>query len=63
VKITCTFSPAGVMAPLYITVCGLNDRDMNGSKCLLVPIKGLCVDGGDININDITEGHILFMQK
>ena len=35
-KITFTFSAASVMSPLFITVCGLNDREMNGSKCLLV---------------------------
>ena len=63
VKITFTFSTTGVMEPLFITVCDLNGRDMNGSKCLLVPIKGSCVGGGGINSNDTIEGHILFIQK
>jgi len=63
VKITFIFFVAGVMAPLFITVCGFNEREMNGSKCLLVSIKGLRVGGGGININDTTEGLIMFMQK
>jgi len=63
VKITFTFFAVGVMAPLFITMCGLNDREMNYSKCLLVPIKGLYVIGGGINLNNTTVGHIRFIQK
>ena len=62
-KITFTFSVASVMSALFITVCGLNDLEMNDSNCLLVSIKGLRMGGRGININDTTEGHILFIKK
>ena len=39
VKIVFTFFADGVMAPLFITVCGLNNREINGSKYFLVSIK------------------------
>ena len=43
VKLTWTFSVSGTCAPLFITVSGLNDREMPPGKDLIVlKIPGLC---------------------
>ena len=63
VKITFTFSTAGMSVLLFITMCDLNNREMSDSNCLLVPIKVLRMSVVGMNINNTTKGHILFMQK
>ena len=43
VKITYTFSAAGTMAPIFISVLGLNDRELPNDDCISMKIEGLCV--------------------
>ena len=36
----------------------LNDRDMANDKSILVPLKGLCIGGGYINMSGTTDGYV-----
>ena len=45
VKLTYNFSVAGKMAPIFITILGLNDREQPNDQCVSLKIKGLCVGG------------------
>ena len=62
VKTTFTFSAVGMSAPIFITVYGLNEREIPSDKCILVPLKGLCIGGG-VNIDAKMSGYVLFMRK
>ena len=50
VKVTYTFSAAGTMATIFISVIGLTERDLPKDPILLIKIKGLCVGGGGVNV-------------
>lgn len=56
VKMTFSISAAGTCAPLFITVYGLNEREMPNSKCLLAPLRGMCIGGGGVNIGSNKKG-------
>ena len=62
VKITYTFSAAGTMAPIFISVLGLNDRELPNDDCISMKIEGLCVGGGGINVGSKQCGTLLFMK-
>ena len=63
VKMTFTFSAVGTSAPIFITAYGLNEREMPHDKSIIVPLKGLCIGGGGVNMSGTTIGHVLFMRK
>ena len=63
VKMTFIFSAVGTSAPIFITVYGLNEREMPHDKSIIVPLKGLCIGGGGVNMSGTTIGHVLFMRK
>ena len=63
VKIIFTFSAVGVSAPIFIAVYGLNKRETPKDKCILVPLKGLYIGGGGVNMNTAMDGYVLFMQR
>ena len=46
VKITYTFSDTVTMAPIFISVLGLTERELPKDTIVLIKIKGLCVGGG-----------------
>ncbi len=63
VKITWTFSGGGTCAPLFITVSGLNDREMPPGKDLIVlKIPGLCIGGSGVGSN-AQHGYVVFMRR
>ena len=49
VKLTYIFSAAGTMAPIFISVMGLNERELLQEKMIAMQIEGLCVGGGSNN--------------
>ena len=60
-KLTFTFSAAGTFTPLFVTITGLNTRVLGGRNHLLIKINGLCVIGGGVNVDNPSEGYVLFM--
>jgi hypothetical protein len=62
VKITWTFSGGGTCAPLFITVSGLNEREMPPGKDLIVlKIPGLCIGGSGVGSN-AQHGYVVFLR-
>jgi hypothetical protein len=63
VKVTHTFSAGGMAAPLFVTVTGLNDREIPpGKDMIVVKVPGLCVGGGGVGMNE-REGYAVFLRK
>ena len=50
VKLTFTFSALGTCAPLFVSVTGLNERELPHEKCLILKIEGMCVGGGGVAV-------------
>jgi len=42
------FSAAGTVAPIFITVIGLSEREMLEDQCIDLHIEGICVGGGGV---------------
>ena len=63
VKLTYTFSAAGISAPIFVSIVGLTEREMPSSQCVSIKIKGLCIGGDGINIGTQQQGTILFMRN
>ena len=49
-----------MLAQFFIIVYG---REISNDKCILVPLKGLCIGGGGVNMNATMSGYVLFMHK
>ena len=62
VKLTYTFSAAGMNAPLFITVTGLSERELPMNDCVKITIPGLCVGGGGVTLGNNVAGIIVFMR-
>ena len=62
VKLTYTFSAAGTMAPFFITVCGLSEREMPTDSCIVLKIQGLCVGGSGVSVGPQQYGYLCFMR-
>ena len=63
VKITWMFSGGGTCAPLFMTVSGLNDREMPPGKDLIVlKIHGLWIGGSGVSSN-AQHGYDVFVRK
>ena len=62
VKLTYTFSGAGVMAPIFVSVLGLNEREMPEDQCISLKIPGLCVGGGGVAVGNEQTGLLMFMK-
>ena len=62
VKLTYTFSGAGIMAPIFITVLGLNERELPQGQCVSLKIPGLCVGGGGVTVGSKGFGILMFMR-
>jgi hypothetical protein len=63
VKLTWTFNGTGECAPLFITVSGLNDRELPADKDLVVlKVRGLCIGGVGIG-GDTQLGYVVFTRK
>ena len=62
VKLTYTFTGAGTMAPIFISVLGLNERELPQDQCVALKIKGLSVGGGGVTVGAKQNGILLFMR-
>ena len=62
VKLTYTFCGAGMMASIFISVLGLNEREMPDDDCISLTIPGLCVGGGGVTVGSKECGTLLFMR-
>ena len=62
VKLTYTFTGAGTMAPIFISVLGLNDRELPQDQCVSVKIPGLCVGGGGVTVDNKGYDILMFMR-
>eukprot|EP00984_Skeletonema_dohrnii_P032677 scaffold27202_cov108-Skeletonema_dohrnii-CCMP3373.AAC.2 len=63
VKITFTFSGAGMTAPLFITVSGLSEEEMPDDDFLHVKVPGLAINGQGVSVGNDQVGHVFFMRK
>ena len=62
VKLTYTFSAAGTIAPIFISVLGLNEREMPNMQCISMQVEGLCVGGGGVTVGKKQCGILMFMR-
>ena len=62
VKLTYTFTGAGAMAPIFILVLGLNERELPQDQCVALEIKGVCVGGGGVTMGAKQNDILLFMR-
>ena len=63
VKLTYTFSAAGMSAPIFVSIVGLTPREMPSSQCISIKIKGLYIGGDGINVGAEEQGAILLMRN
>ena len=61
VKITYTFLSAGTMDPIFISVLGLTERELQKGPIVTIKIKFLCVGGGGVNVGAQQCSIIIFM--
>ena len=59
VKLTFTFSAIGTCAPIFISVCGLTQKELRKEACIILQVKGLCIGGGDVSIGNKEEGNAI----
>ena len=50
------------MALIFISVLGLNDRELPNDDCISMKIERLCVGGGGINVGSKQCDTLLFMK-
>ena len=62
VKLTWTLSGGGTCAPLFVTVTGLNDRELPSADMLVVQVAGLCIGGSGVGANE-QKGYIVFTRS
>ena len=62
VKLTWTLSGGGTCAPLFVTVTGLNERELPSGDMLVVQVAGLCIGGSGVGANE-QEGYIVFTKS
>ena len=62
VKLTYTFSAAGTMAPIFVSVLGLNERELPQDHIVSLEIEGLCVGGGGVTLGNKQKGYVIFMR-
>ena len=62
VKLTYTFTSIGTMAPIFISVLGLNERELPQDHCISIDIPGLCVGGGGVTVGNNQRGILMFMR-
>lgn len=67
VKLTHTFAANGVSAPVFVSICGLNERELPVQDCpsgvLILDIAGLCIGGAGINAGSTLKGTIIFVRN
>lgn len=63
VKLTFTFSAAGMCAPLFVTVSGIPEEEMPNKPFVHMKVPGLCIGGGGVTLGNKEEGHVFFMRK
>ena len=59
VKLTFTFSAIGTCAPIFISICGLTQKELRKEVCIILQVKGLCIGGGDVSIGNKEEGNAI----
>ena len=62
VKLTYTFSAAGTMAPIFISVLGLTERELLEDERIALKIEGLSVGGGGVTVGTKQCGFLLLMR-
>ena len=62
VKLTYTFSAAGTTTPIFISILGLTERELNQDSCISLKIKGIRVGGGWVTVGSSQEGMILLIR-
>ena len=67
VKLTYTFSAAGIIANIFISVCGLTKAELPTLTCptglLAIEVEGLSVGGGGVTVGNKSKGWIVFVRS
>jgi hypothetical protein len=67
IKLTFLMTAAGSTAPAFISVLGLNERELNPKICpegiLLLAIKGLCIGGGCLQPDVDLPGYVVLIRN
>ena len=50
-------------APLFVTVSGLSEEEMQNKPFLHMKVPGLCIGGGGVTLGNKEEGHVFFVRK
>ena len=66
IKLTFTFNAAGQMAPLFISVTGLSEKELPSETCrsgmLVMKVKGLAI-GANVKVECESVGYVVFLRK
>ena len=64
-RLTVSAAADGTMCPTYVTITGLNERELPESAApdgiLVVPIKAFCIGGGNLNPDHPQFGCMVFL--
>ena len=62
VKLTYRFSAAGTMAPIFMSVLGLNEQKLPQDHIVSLEIEGPYVGGGAVTLGNKQKGYVIFMR-
>ena len=60
-RLTTTIAANGMLAPVFITVTGCNDRELPENDCVIIEVPGLCY-GGAVDAYATQVGYIAFIK-
>ena len=63
VKLTFTFSAIGTCALIFISISGLTPKELPKEACIILQVEGLCIDGGEVSIDNKEKGYVMFMRN
>ena len=63
VKLIFTFSVIGTCAPIFISVCGLTQKELPKETCIILQVEDLCIGGGGVSIGNKEKGYVMFMRN
>ena len=62
-KLNFTYSAIDCCAPIFVSVCGLTEREMPCEPCINVSVKGLCSRGRVVSAGNRQKGYVMFMRS
>ncbi len=63
VKLTFTFTAAGVTAPLFICVTGLTKDEMPNDDMIALKVEGHAIGGAGVSVTNNCIGYVVLMRS